>query len=57
MNMIVFPDIVHHADPDVARSIKLMTVNTDLETEARIFAPLWGGRANAQALEQKIKHR
>ena len=45
------------ADPAVVRAIKMMSVNTEPETEARIFAPLWGGPANVRALEKNIKHR
>ena len=45
------------ADPAVVRAIKMMSVNTEPETESRIFAPLWGGPANVRALEKNIKHR
>ena len=55
--MIIFPDAVGDADPSVTRSMKMMTLNTDPETESRIFAPLWGGPANLRALEKNIKHR
>ena len=49
--------ILGAADPAVVRAIKMMSVNTEPETEARIFAPLWGGPANVRALEKNIKHR
>ena len=49
--------MVGDVDPSVSRSMKMMTLNTDLETEARIFASLWGGQANLRALERNIKHR
>ena len=54
---IIFPDKVHDVDPSVSRSMKMMTLNSDPETEARIFATLWGGPANLGALERNIKHR
>ena len=49
--------IIGDADPSVVRAIKMMSVNTEPETESRIFAPLWGGAANIRALEKNIKHR
>ena len=49
--------MVGDTDPSVSRSLKMMTLNTDQETESRIFAPLWGGPANLKALERNIKHR
>ena len=52
-----FPDTCRDVDPGVMRSLKQMTLNTDPETEARIFAPLWGGPANLRALNRNIKHR
>ena len=42
---------------DVVRTLKIMTVNQDQETESRLFASLWGGPANLEALSQNIKHR
>lgn len=50
-------DMSCNVDPGVMRSLKQMTLNTDPETEARIFAPLWGGPANLGALDRNIKHR
>ena len=54
---IIFPDMSCDVDPGVMRSLKQMTLNADPETEARIFAPLWGGPANLGALDRNIKHR
>ena len=46
-------------DPSVVRAMKRMVLDQDpeQETEARIFAPLWGGPANKAALQKNIKHR
>ena len=54
---LIFPDTCRDVDTGVMRSMKQMTLNTDPETEARIFAPLWGGPANLGALDRNIKHR
>lgn len=50
-------DMSRDVDPGVMRSLKQMSLNTDPETEARIFATLWGGPANLGALDRNIKHR
>ena len=53
----LFTGKLGETDPSVIRSLKLMIVNQDPETESRIFAPLWGGPANMHALGNNIKHR
>ena len=50
-------DKIGETDPGVVRSLKMMVNNYDAETESRIFAPLWGGHANINALNKNIKHR
>ena len=53
----IFSGKIGKIDPNVVRSLKMMMINQDPETESRIFAPLWGGPANLDALENNIKHR
>ena len=52
-----FAPQVIHAMKHMVATARAVPYESSLENERRLFAPLWGGTANQEALRQNIKHK